>query len=67
MKIKEVYKHYIKIEYNDGVQDIQNGFTYYSTEFMNTDEFKEHLKKIEEKIDCPNFRVIKFLAERMIL
>ena len=67
MKVKEVYKHFIKIEYNDGVQDIQNGFTYYSTEFMNNDEFKECLKEIEEKIDCPKYRVIKFLAERVKL
>lgn len=67
MKVKEVYRHFISVEYNDGVSLQQDCFEYYSTEFMNNDEFKECLKEIEEKIDCPKYRVTKFLAERVKL
>ena len=67
MKIKEVYRHFIRVEYNDGIDDIMKSYEYFSTEFMNNDEFKEQLEEIEKDIDCPNFRVIQFTAERRVL
>ena len=67
MKIKEVYKHFIKIEYNDGVQDVTKSYEYFSTKFMNNNECNEELKEIQKDIDCPDFRVIKYLAERRVL
>lgn len=66
MKVKEVYRHFISVEWNDGVSIQQDCFEYYSTEFMNNYEFKECLKEIKEKVDC-EFRVTKFVAERRIL
>ena len=66
MKVKEVYRHFIKVEYNDGVSIQQDCFEYNSTEFMNNAEFKECLKEIKEKVDC-DFRVIQFVAERRLL
>ena len=67
MKLTEVYKHFIKIEYNDGIEDVTKSYEYFSTEFMNSAEFQAMLGDIEKDIDCPNFRVIKFLAEREVL
>ena len=66
MKVKEVYRHFISVEWNDGVSIQQDCFEYYSTVFMDNDEFKECLKEIKEKVDC-EFRVIKFGAERSVL
>ena len=67
LKLKEVYRHFIRVEYNDGIEDVTKSYEYFSTEFMNNDECKEKLKEIEKDIDCPNFRVIKYLAERVVL
>ena len=67
MKLKEVYRHFIRVEYNDGIEDLTKSYEFFSTEFMNNDEFKEQLEEIEKDIDCPNFRVIQFLAERKVL
>ena len=67
MKIKEVYRHCIKIEYNDGIRKLTDTYEYFSTEFMNSAEFQATLGEIEKDIDCPNFRVVKFLAEREVL
>ena len=67
MKIKEVYRHLIQVEYNDGIEDITKAYEYFSTEFMNSDEFQATLKEIEKDIDCPKFKVIQFLAEREVL
>ena len=67
MKIKEVYRHFIKIEYNDGIRNLTDTYEYFSTEFMNSAEFQAMLGDIEKDIDCPNFRVVKFLAEREVL
>ena len=67
MKLTEVYRHFIKIEYNDGIRKLTDTYEYFSTEFMNNDECNEELKEIEKDIDCPNFRVVKFLAEREVL
>lgn len=64
MKIKEVYRHFIRVEYNDGIEDVTKSYEYFSTEFMDNDECNEELKEIQKDIDCPNFRVVKFLAER---
>ena len=66
MKVKEVYRHFIKVEYNDGVSIQQDCFEYNSTVFMDNDEFKECLKEIKEKVDC-DFRVTQFVAERRVL
>ena len=67
MKIKEVYRHFIRVEYNDGIEDLTKSYEFFSTEFMNSDEFQATLKDIEKDIDCPNFKVIQFLAERKVL
>ena len=67
MKLTEVYRHFIRVEYNDGIEDVTKSYEYFSTEFMNSDEFQATLKEIEKDIDCPNFRVVKFLAEREAL
>ena len=67
MKLTEVYRHFIKVEYNDGIEDVTKSYVYFSTEFMNSDEFQATLKDIEKDIDCPKFKVIKFLAERKVL
>ena len=67
MKIKEVYRHFIRVEYNDGIEDLTKSYEYFSTEFMNSDEFQATLKEIEKDIDCPKFKVIQFLAERKVL
>lgn len=67
MKIKEVYRHYVKIEYNDGIDDIIKSYEYFSTEFMNSEEFQAALKDIKKDIDCPKFKVIQFVAERKVL
>ena len=67
MKIKEVYRHFIRVEYNDGIRDLIETYEYFSTEFMNSDEFQATLKEIEKDIDCPKFKVIQFLAEREVL
>ena len=63
MKLKEVYRHFIRVEYNDGIEDLTKSYEYFSMEFMNNDEFKEQLENICKDVDCP-FRVIKFMAER---
>ena len=67
MKLTEVYRHFIKIEYNDGIEDVTKSYEYFSTEFMNSDEFQATLNDIEKDIDCPKFKVIQFLAERRVL
>ena len=67
MKLTEVYRHCIKIEYNDGIRKLTDTYEYFSTEFMNSDEFQATLKEIERDIDCPKFKVIQFLAEREVL
>ena len=67
MKLTEVYRHCIKIEYNDGIRKLTDTYKYFSTEFMNSDEFQATLKEIEKDIDCPKFKVIQFLAEREVL
>lgn len=67
MKLKEVYRHCIKIEYNDGIRNLTDTYEYFSTEFMNSAEFQATLKDIEKDIDCPKFKVIQFLAEREML
>lgn len=67
MKIKEVYRHFIKIEYNDGIRNLMDTYEYFSTEFMNSAEFQAALEDIEKDIDCPDFKVIQFLAERKVL
>ena len=67
MKIKEVYRHFIRVEYNDGIEDLTKSYEFFSTEFMNNTEFQATLGDIEKDIDCPNFRVIQFLAERKVL
>ena len=67
MKLTEVYRHFIKIEYNDGIEDITKSYEYFSTEFMKSAEFQATLGDIEKDIDCSNFRVIQFLAERKVL
>ena len=66
MKLKEVYRHFIRVEYNDGIEDLTKSYEYFSTGFMNNDEFKEQLEEIGKDVDCP-FRVIKFMAERRML
>ena len=67
MKLKEVYRHCIKIEYNDGIRKLTDTYEYFSTEFMNSDAFQATLKEIEKDIDCPKFKVIQFFAEREVL
>lgn len=67
MKLKEVYRHFIRVEYNDGIEDVTKSYVYFSTEFMNSAEFQATLGDIEKDTDCPNFRVIQFLAEREVL
>lgn len=67
MKIKEVYRHFIRVEYNDGIRNLMETYEYFSTEFMNSEEFQATLKDIEKDIDCPKFKVIQFLAERRVL
>ena len=67
LKLKEVYRYFIRVDYNDGIEDLTKSYEFFSTEFMNNDECNEELKKIEKDIDCPNFRVVKFLAEREVL
>ena len=66
MKLTEVYRHFIKIEYNDGIRDLIETYVYFSTEFMNNDEFKEQLEEVRKDVDC-SFRVIQFMAERRVL
>ena len=67
MKIKEVYRHFIKIEYNDGIEDVTKSYEYFSTEFMSNTEFQDMLAEIKIDIDCPRFKVIQYLAERKVL
>ena len=67
MKLTEVYRHFIKIEYNDGIRKLTDTYEYFSTEFMNSDEFQDMLVEIKIDIDCPDFRVIQYLAERRVL
>ena len=67
MKLTEVYRHFVKIEYNDGIRKLTDTYEYFSTEFMNSAEFQATLGDIEKNIDCPNFKVIQFLAERRVL
>ena len=67
MKIKEVYRHFIKIEYNDGIRNLTDTYEYFSTEFMSNDEFQETLAEIKIDIDCSKFKVIQYLAERRVL
>ena len=67
MKLTEVYRHFIRVEYNDGIEDVTKSYVYFSTEFKNNDECNEELKEIEKDIDCPKFKVIQFLAERVVL
>ena len=67
MKLTEVYRHFIRVEYNDGIRNLMDTYEYFSTEFMNREEFQATLKDIEKDIDCPKFKVIQFLAERMVL
>lgn len=62
MKLTEVYRHFIQIECNDG---IVKSYEYYSTEFMSNTEFQDML--VEIKIDCPDFKIIQYLAERRVL
>ena len=67
MKVKEIYRHFIRVEYNDGIRNLMDTYEYFSTEFMNSDEFQATLKDIGKDIDCPKFKVIQFLAERVKL
>ena len=67
MKLTEVYRHFIQVEYNDGIEDVIKSYEYYSTEFMNNTEFQDMLVEIKIDIDCPDFRVIQYLAERRVL
>lgn len=67
MKLTEVYRHCIKIEYNDGIRNLTDTYEYFSTEFMNSAEFQATLGDIEKDIDCPKFKVTQFLAERVVL
>ena len=67
MKLTEVYRHFIRVEYNDGIEDVTKSYEYFSTEFMSNTEFQDMLAEIKIDIDCPNFRVVKFLAEREVL
>ena len=64
MKLTEVYRHFIQVEYNDGIEDVIKSYEYYSTEFMSNTEFQDMLVEIKIDIDCPDFRVIQYLAER---
>lgn len=63
MKVKEIYRHFIRVEYNDGIEDLTKSYEYFSTEFMNNVEFKEQLEEVGKDVDC-QFRVIQFMAER---
>ena len=67
MKLTEVYRHFIQVEYNDGIDDVIKSYEYYSTEFMSNTEFQDMLAEIKIDIDCPRFKVIKYLAERKVL
>ena len=67
MRLTEVYRHFIQVEYNDGVEDVIKSYEYYSTEFMSNTEFQDMLVEIKIDIDCPDFRVIQYLAERKVL
>lgn len=67
MKLTEVYRHFIQVEYNDGIEDVIKSYEYYSTEFMSNTEFQDMLVEIKIDIDCPDFRVIQYLAERKVL
>ena len=67
MKLTEVYRHFIQVEYNDGIEDVIKSYEYYSTEFMSNTEFQDMLVEIKIDIDCPDFRVIQYLAERRVL
>ena len=67
MKLTEVYRHFIQVEYNDGIEDVIKSYEYYSTEFMSNTEFQDMLAEIKIDIDCPRFKVIKYLAERKVL
>ena len=67
MKIKEVYRHFIRVEYNDGIEDVTKSYEYFSTEFMSNDEFQETLAEIKIDIGCSKFKVIQYLAERRVL
>ena len=67
MKLTEVYRHCIKIEYNDGIEDVTKSYEYFSTEFMSNTEFQDMLAEIKIDIDCPRFKVIQYLAERKVL
>ena len=67
MKLTEVYRHFIRVEYNDGIEDVIKSYEYYSTEFMSNTEFQYMLVEIKIDIDCPDFRVIQSLAERRVL
>ena len=67
LKLKEVYRHLIQVEYNDGIEDITKAYEYFSTKFMDNDECNEELKEIQKDIDCLDFRVVRYLAEREVL
>ena len=67
MKLTEVYRHFIQVEYNDGIEDVIKSYEYYSTEFMSNTEFQDMLVEIKIDIDCPRFKVIQYLAERKVL
>ena len=67
MKLTEVYRHFIQVEYNDGIEDVIKSYEYYSTEFMSNTEFQDMLAEIKIDIDCPRFKVIQYLAERKVL
>ena len=67
MKLTEVYRHFIRVEYNDGIEDVTKSYEYFSTEFMSNTEFQDMLAEIKIDIDCPRFKVIQYLAERKVL
>ena len=67
LKLKEVYRHFIRVEYNDGIEDVTKSYEYFSTEFMSNTEFQDMLAEIKIDIDCPRFKVIQYLAERKVL
>ena len=67
MKLTEVYRHFIQVEYNDGIEAVIKSYEYYSTEFMSNTEFQDMLVEIKIDIDCTDFRVIQYLAERKVL
>ena len=67
MRLTEVYRHFIQVEYNDGVEDVIKSYEYYSTEFMSNTEFQDMLVQMRMCIDFRDFMVIQYLAERRVL